>query len=201
MMRKTDSRASALAARALASIALALLCGLASRAAAQDSSPERRQNLRRLMEVTKATDLGTQVIGESIAQIKTNLERLPPEVRSKISPEMMQRMLSVFEEELRREFTAEKMVEFISSIYEKHLTDEDIKGLIVFYETPLGRKMTDVLPQIMREAYEVGVRLGEKAAARAIQKLQAEGTLPGATVPPPPPKPQPQGNTAEPRSN
>ena len=34
-------------------------------------------------------------------------------------------------------------------IYDKHWTDEDVKGLILFYETPLGQKMITVLPQVM----------------------------------------------------
>ena len=189
-MRKIDSHAMTLAARAVAVVALALLCGLGSRAAAQGQGPERRQNIRRLLELTKAVDVGTQVIGESMSQIKKNLDQLPQSA-GQISPETKQRILSVFEEELRKEFTPEKMIEAIGAIYEKYLTDEDIKGLIVFYETPLGQKVTNVLPQITREAYDVGAAIGEKAALRAVEKLRADGTLPAASGPPPEPKPQP----------
>jgi hypothetical protein len=195
MMRKTYSRGMTLAARALAAVALALLCGVGSRAVAQDSGTERKQNIRRLLELTKAAELGDQVIGQSIAQIKTNLDQLPPEARGQISPEMTQRIMSVFEEELRKEFTSEKMIEAISPIYEKYLTDEDVKGLIVFYESPLGQKVTNVLPQITREAYAIGAGLGRQAGMRALAKLRDEGALPTPGKPVVEPKAQPQNNT------
>lgn len=201
-MNKPYTRKTTMLTRGLAALAFALLCGPGSHAVAQDSSAERKQNIRRLLELTRAVDVGTQVLGESMAQLKTTLDQLPPQTRGQISPEKRQRILSVFEEELRKEFAPEKMVATISAIYEKYLSDEDVKGLIVFYETPLGQKVTKVLPQITREAYAVGAAIGEKAALRAVEKLQAEGTLPAASGPTLEPKPQPQGNNnGEPRRN
>jgi hypothetical protein len=195
MMDKTCSRGMRLATRALAALSLALLCAAGSRAVAQDSSPEKKQNIRRLLELTRAAELGAQVIEPTIAQLRTNLERLPPEERARLTPEMAQRIIGVFEEELRKEFAPEKMIEAISPIYEKYLSDEDVKGLIVFYESPLGRKVTDVLPHITREALEVGAGIGRQVGERIVEKLRAEGMLPALRGPEPEPKAQPRSSS------
>lgn len=63
------------------------------------------------------------------------------------------------------------------AIYSKHYTNEDIKGMIAFYQTPLGKKLISILPKITQESIEVSQQYGIKAARRAIQKLEAEGYI------------------------
>ena len=183
MIKKTHSPATTRKAVALAALAFALFCVPGSRAAAQDSSPERRQNIRRLLEITKAVELSSQAGEQAIAQLKGSLAQLPANVGGQLSPEVMEKITSVFEEEMRKEFTAEKVVSSITPIYEKYLSDDDVKALIAFYESPLGQKVIDVLPQIMREAFEDGAARGQAAALRAIERLRVEKLLPSPTQP------------------
>ncbi|MFM6309201.1 MAG: DUF2059 domain-containing protein, partial [Dolichospermum sp.] len=58
--------------------------------------------------------------------------------------------------------------------YNKYFTNEEIKGLIAFYETPLGKYYLTVGPQISNEAEEIGRKYGMKAMQRALQKLKLE---------------------------
>ncbi|WP_244142171.1 DUF2059 domain-containing protein [aff. Roholtiella sp. LEGE 12411] len=62
-------------------------------------------------------------------------------------------------------------------VYAKYFTNEDIKQMIAFYETPLGKKTISVLPQISQESAEIGQKYGIAAAKRALQKLEEEGYL------------------------
>ncbi len=174
-------------------LAFALFCVLASPAAAQDSSPERRQNIRRLLEITKAVELSNQAGEQAIAQLKTSLAQLPASAGGQLSPEVMDKITSVFEEEMRKEFTAERVISSITPIYEKYLSDDDVKALIVFYESPIGQKVINVLPQIMREAFEDGANRGQGAALRALERLRTEGLLPSPAQSEPAAKPQSRG--------
>jgi hypothetical protein len=188
-MKKTYSPATTCKAMALVVFALALFCGPGPRAVAQDSSPERRQNIRRLLEITKAVELSNQVGEQAIAELKRSLAQLPANAGGQISPEVMERITDVFEEEMRKEFAAEKVISSITPIYEKYLSDDDVKALIVFYESPLGKKVIDVLPQIMSEAFENGALRGQEAALRAIERLRVERILPSPAQPEPAAKP------------
>ncbi len=181
MIKKTASPATTSKAVALALFAFALFCGLGSSAAAQDSSTERQKNIRRLLEITKAVELSNQAGEQAIAQLKGSLAQLPASTGGQLSTELLDRITSVFEEEIRKEFAAEKVISSIIPIYEKYLSDDDVKALIVFYESPLGQKVINVLPQIMREAFENGAIRGQDAALRAIERLRTEGLLPSPT--------------------
>ncbi|MFM7407780.1 MAG: DUF2059 domain-containing protein [Cuspidothrix sp.] len=62
-------------------------------------------------------------------------------------------------------------------MYSKYFTNEEIKGIIAFYETPLGKKTLSVLPQISQESTAIGIKYGRQAAERALKKLEEEGYI------------------------
>ena len=132
-------------------------------------SEEKRRDLIRLLELTKGADLGAQIIRQSIDQLRQSFSMMPEAQRD--------RMLKVFEEEMLKEFSKEKIIESVLPIYDKYLTTEDVKALISFYETPLGHKVVDVLPQILKESYDEGSRRGREAGLRAMARLSDEGLL------------------------
>lgn len=78
-----------------------------------------------------------------------------------------------FWDEFFKEMSAD-LINMIVPIYDKHFTEEDIKGMIAFYETPAGKKMVEKLPMIMQESMTVGQewgrQLGEKILARMKEK-------------------------------
>lgn len=68
-----------------------------------------------------------------------------------------------------------KAVEFYAPFYERYYTLEEIKKLIVFYETDLGRKVARTAPLIMKDVYQAGEQLGRLVRQEIIEELKAEG--------------------------
>jgi uncharacterized protein len=183
-------------------LTLALLAALCAAAGAQtqgtqtqgtqtqgEVSEEKRRDIVRLLELTRAADLGTQIIQQMTGSLRESFAMLPAESRDKI--------FKVFQEEMSKEFSKEKMIELVVPIYDRHLSAEDVKGLIAFYETPLGRRTIEVMPAIAREAYEVGASRGREAGLRAMARIANEGLLNTPEQPPPPkPKPRPRRGRA-----
>jgi uncharacterized protein len=167
---------------------LAALCAVAGAQTAQGSADdEKRRDIVRLLEVSKAADAGLVIMEQVTNEMRGLFTSLPDEQR--------ERIFKIYEEEMQKEFSREKMIETIAPIYEKHLSAEDVKGLISFYESPLGRRAVEVLPLITREAYEEGARRGQEAAHHITARLISEGLLtpPDPLVlPKPKPKPQPR---------
>jgi len=54
------------------------------------------------------------------------------------------------------------------------MTDEDVKGLIAFYGTPLGQKTINILPKVMGEAQDVGRKWGEGLGRAAMMEVMIE---------------------------
>jgi hypothetical protein len=66
-------------------------------------------------------------------------------------------------------------------LYAKYLTPEDVRGLIAFYQSPLGQKSLAVMPSLMKDAMTLGQQWAAEATPRvqeAIKKrLQADGVV------------------------
>jgi hypothetical protein len=50
-----------------------------------------------------------------------------------------------------------------------------VKGLIQFYDSPLGRKLIEQQPHILKESMEAGQAWGMRALERMKQKLRDKG--------------------------
>jgi hypothetical protein len=79
-----------------------------------------------------------------------------------------------FWDDVQKEFNPEAMIQLIIPIYDKHLTHDDVRGLIAFYQSPLGRKMSAVLPQITQESMQAGQQWGMQIAQRVQKRLQEQ---------------------------
>ena len=70
---------------------------------------------------------------------------------------------------------ADSFIEMLVPIYDKHLSHDDIKKIIQFYESPVGKKLVSVTPQLTQDSYSVGEKWGQKLAADIIKELDKQG--------------------------
>ncbi|WP_193196871.1 DUF2059 domain-containing protein [Nostoc sp. MG11] len=122
---------------------------------------EKTNNIRQLLKITGSENLSRQIMLQLVDTLKPQYPQVP------------QKAWDTFLAELKPN---ELMNELIP-VYAKYFTNEEIKQMIAFYETPLGKKTISVLPQISQESAEIGQKYGIAAAKRALQKLEAEGYL------------------------
>ena len=62
-------------------------------------------------------------------------------------------------------------------VYAKYYTNNEIKQLISFYESPIGKKMTEVSILMSNDLMLVGQRWGERLGQLIINELTREGYL------------------------
>ena len=129
-------------------------------------APEKAQNLHRLMELTGAHNLARQMIDGMMASVKGSTHNADKELQAKV--------FRIFEEEITKVFTVERVENLIFPIYDKYFTDDEIVALIAFYESPLGKKTTSVLPQIMNESMSIGEILGREVNQKALERIEKE---------------------------
>jgi hypothetical protein len=143
----------------LALFTLALLSvGAAMAQAPAGSTAAKRQDIRKLLEATGAAKIGQQIAAQMLPMFKQGNPQVPQK----------------FWDEVAKEFDANSMIELVIPIYDKHLTHEDIKGLLAFYQSPLGRKMAAVTPQITQESMQVGQQWGMQVAQRVQKRLEEQ---------------------------
>lgn len=138
---------------------LAVLCLLALPVRAQEAAapPTKEQDIRRLLVLMGSADLGKQVLDQMLGEFRSSAPEVPAE----------------FWEGIRAEVDSQGFVELAVPIYDKHFSQGEIRELIAFYETPIGRKLTSKLPAITQESMAAGMKWGEELATKVMTKLQA----------------------------
>jgi uncharacterized protein len=64
-------------------------------------------------------------------------------------------------------------------VYQNHFTAGDVDGLLKFYRSPLGQKMTAEMPLAVAEGAKIGQQWGRERGQQMIHNLQQRGTLDG----------------------
>jgi hypothetical protein len=64
------------------------------------------------------------------------------------------------------------MMEKIILVYDKHFTHQEIKDILIFYNTKTGRKTISTLPSIMIESSMIGVEWAELIMPEIRQEIQ-----------------------------
>lgn len=160
---------------ALTFVLVAAACaGARGQEAAGQGAAEKRQDIRRLLQLNGSGQASVQVFEQMLPSMsemfRVMLDTMPAQTR--------ERAVRIMEEEGRKSFTAERMVEELVPIYDRHFTAEEIKSLIAFYESPVGKKLVGEQPNIIREASAVGEKIGNEAVERVLRRYQEEGITP-----------------------
>jgi hypothetical protein len=88
--------------------------------------------------------------------------------------EYQDKLIPLFFEKFQNKLKTDDLLDLIVPIYDKHLSKEDIDGLVQFYQTPLGKKMTSVLPQVLVESQTAAMNMGQELGRKAMLEVLAE---------------------------
>jgi uncharacterized protein len=130
--------------------------------------PSKEANIRQLMEVTGAKGLGEQLMKAGMEQFRASVTESQPD-----NPRAKQ-FVDAFVMRFQKHFDPNALNDKVVPIYDKYLTDEDVKGLLQYYSSPLGQRMLKALPEVAREAQVTGVALGQKAAQETLEDLKTD---------------------------
>jgi hypothetical protein len=143
---------------------LLLLTSSMVAAQAQVQSAAKHDDIKKLLALTGARAIGLRASAQVLEMYQKAHSEIPAEVWQEILHEAKARL---------DEFVVERLV----PIYDKHLSHEDIKALIVFYESPLGTKLLQVMPQMSQESMIAGQSWGREFAESVQQKLVDRGLI------------------------
>ena len=145
---------------------IGVLCLLGGVAGAQSTGrppdTQKQKDIRRLLKITGSGELGTQVMGQMVG----NMKKAMPQVPEKFWADFM------------KEVHTDELVDLIVPVYDRNLTQGDVTELIRFYESPTGKKFVSVLPKITQESMGVGEKWGRELGMKVMAKLQAQQSQP-----------------------
>jgi hypothetical protein len=130
--------------------------------------PSKEVDIRQLMDVTGAKDLGQQIMDAGISQFRASVAESQPD-----NPRAKQ-FADAFALRFQKHFDPRGLTETVVPIYDKHLSSEDLKELLAYYQSPFGQRMLKILPEVAHESQLAGFKLGQQAAREAMEELKPE---------------------------
>ena len=144
--------------------------GATQRAQAQKPRPidsERLAMARKMMQTTGADRIAGQIMRVMMPQITGMLVRARPDKKKEIT-ELMQ--------EVAREMSSragmQQLIDHIARIYAEEFTADEMRRILAFYDTPVGRKLISRMPSIIMRSQQAGRAWGQQVARKAIQRIR-----------------------------
>ncbi len=130
--------------------------------------PAKETDIRSLMELVGARDLVQDGAHTAIEQSREKLIATLP------NNDKGQAFVSAFAASYQKKFDLNQVTNQLVGIYDKHFTEDEIKGLLQFYGSPLGQKVAAEMPKIGRETQAATRAASAKAAKDALAEMKQQ---------------------------
>lgn len=126
-------------------------------------------DIKKLIEVSgtaKTIKMSTKAMLDMMKQNTAEIAKKYPDVP--VSSSLTDEMWAEIEQELN----VENLLTMYIPIYEKHFTQDEIKYMIAFYESPTGKSMIEKMPLVMNDSMSIGREWSQKLMQRLLEKLK-----------------------------
>jgi hypothetical protein len=130
--------------------------------------PAKEADIRSLMELVGARDLVRDGANTAIEQSREKLLATVPD------NDKGQAFVNAFAASYEKKFDVDLVTTQLVGIYDKHFTEDEIKGLLQFYGSPLGQKVAVEMPKIGRETQAATRAVSAKAAKDALAEMKQQ---------------------------
>ena len=130
--------------------------------------PIKDADIRALLELVGARDQVQDSVRQTAEQYRERLLSSVP------NNEKGQAFVNVTINEYEKRYDVDRVNEQLVVLYDKHYTDDEIKGLLQFYGSPLGQKVAVESPKIFREIQETTRAEAAIAVKDALQQAKTE---------------------------
>jgi uncharacterized protein len=129
--------------------------------------PAKEADIRQLLNLVGGTAAINQVMDGMQTNMKASLANLLPPGAYR------EQLVNLFFEKFRSKADISQLIDIAVQVYDKYLSDDDVKGLIQFYSTPLGKKTLSILPKVTVEMQNSGLKWGQDLGRESMQEVLA----------------------------
>jgi len=140
----------------------------AAPAQANSIDPAKEADIRSLMELVGVRDMVQDGTNAAIEQSREKLLATVPD------NEKGQAFVNSFAATYQKKFDVDGVIDQIVAIYDSHYTEDEIKGLLQFYGSPLGQKVAAEMPKIGREVQAATRAASGKAAKESLAEMKQQ---------------------------
>ena len=146
--------------------AVLALCLLARTGAAQSAAPANGEKLavaRRILVVTKAADMIVQTMTAALPAQRQATPQLPGDFFDTLL--------------VRARSQADTLLVRLTPAFAEVYTLDELRGLLAFYESPVGKRMIELQPAVMARTMAIGQQWGMELGGSVAQEFIRAGRL------------------------
>jgi len=131
--------------------------------AARRGAPARERDIRRFL-------AATEVVSKELASfdlVFAGMKKQAPQIPEKVWEEVRAEFLKVFH--------PEEIIAVYVKIYARRFSDREMRQMVAFFESPVGRRLVAETPEINMEAFVEGVDRGFNIADKIQELLKSRG--------------------------
>ncbi len=154
---------------------LALMVSGAALAQSADPSPEHLALARAVIEFTGATKSFDGVVPQLVQEARSMILTTRPELKNDLDD-----VLPTLQAELEK--NEANIVNSISKIYANHFSEEELKEIAAFYQSPTGKKLTTATPDMLRQSFGEIQGWAQKTSSEVMTRIREEMAKKGHTL-------------------
>ena len=136
-------------------------------AATDISISQKKENIRKLIKISGNADSILQYLTIPYDnQMALIIQRMRPGLSKKTVKKLRQELHAEIERNIQE---PGGLLDYIISIYNSHFTHQEIRDWLLFYESPLGKKINSTMPSVMEDS-----KLPYQQWSRKIQPVMYE---------------------------
>ena len=168
---------------------------------ADELSDQKRADIKALLKAAGGVASANEMVGPVTDQVLQTVKSARPDLQQ----DVLDNIRKTITETIREAIEAQGgLLDQLVPVYHAHLSQAEVKELIAFYTSPIGRKFAAEQPKISREAYDVGVQWGKNLGPVVRQRVEAVIPAAPSKAPAPessaPESPKPESSAPAPES-
>jgi uncharacterized protein len=122
---------------------------------------------RELVETKGGSAMFDPVIISVVEQTKGALLQTNPQLAKDLNDVSAQ---------LRTEFASKRdeLLGYAAKLYAERFSEQELKDMLAFYKSPLGRKMSNVEPQVLDQTFTYIQQWGQQVSEQVMNRFRAE---------------------------
>jgi hypothetical protein len=140
----------------------------ASPQTAPSIDPAKEADIRSLLELVGTRDAVQDAARRGAEQFRENLLASVPDT------ERGRQFVNAFVGEYQKQFNPDEVTSQFATVYNKHFTDDEIRGLLQFYGSPLGQRYASEMPKITAEIQAANRGVSTRLAKDVLQELRRQ---------------------------
>jgi hypothetical protein len=143
----------------------ALSCPAVAQTAAEPT-PGQLDAAREILKITNTEGMMRGSVTDQARLMTEQIQRAMPDV----APEALALFKRITLEETEKSIP--RLLDASARIYARHFSEDDLRGLVAFYKTPLGSKLIAQLPEVSPECSQMSAELGGDMLVRFREELE-----------------------------